>query len=48
VLEVAPDGTRTSLGGDGLVQPYGIAIGRHGEVYVANKSRQAGEVLRLR
>jgi hypothetical protein len=50
VLEVAPGGTRTSLGGDGLVQPYGIAIGRHGEVYVTNKSRQAGEgeVLRLR
>jgi hypothetical protein len=50
VLEIGPDGTRTSLGGEGLVEPYGIAIGRHREVYVTNKSRQAGEgeVLRLR
>jgi hypothetical protein len=50
VIQIAPDGTRTSLAGDGLVEPYGIAIGRHTEVYVTVRSRRAGEgqVLRLR
>jgi glucose/arabinose dehydrogenase len=50
VVEIAPDGTRTSVASDGLVEPYGIAIGRRGEIYVTNKSRQSGEgeVLRLR
>jgi hypothetical protein len=50
VVEIAPDGTRTSVASDGLVEPYGIAIGRRGEIYVTSKSRRAGEgeVLRLR
>jgi hypothetical protein len=50
VIKIARDGTRTSLASEGLVEPYGVAIGRHGEVYVTNKSSRAGEgeVLRLR
>ncbi|HEY0345667.1 MAG TPA: ScyD/ScyE family protein [Solirubrobacteraceae bacterium] len=50
VIAIAPDGTRTSVASDGLVEPYGIAIGRRGEIYVTNKSRRSGEgeVLRLR
>jgi hypothetical protein len=50
VIEIAPDGTRTSVASEGLVEPYGIAIGRRGEIYVTNKSRRSGEgeLLRLR
>lgn len=50
VIKIARNGTRTSIASDGLVEPYGIAIGRGGEIYVTNKSSQAGagEVLRLR
>ncbi len=50
VIKIARNGTRTSIASDGLVEPYGIAIGRRGEIYVTNKSSQAGvgEVLRLR
>ena len=50
VVRIARSGTRTSVASAGLVQPYGIAIGRGGEIYVTNKSSQAGvgELLRLR
>ena len=49
VLEIAPDGSKTTVADD-LPVPYGVAVGRHGRVYVTVNSTSAGEgqVLRLR
>jgi len=50
VVRISHDGTRTSIASEGLVEPYGIALGRRGEIYVSNKSTSAGEgeILRVR
>jgi hypothetical protein len=50
VVRISRDGTRTSIASEGLVEPYGIALGRRGEIYVSNKSTSAGEgeILRVR
>ena len=43
LIKIARNGTRKSVASDGLVEPYGVAIGRHGEIYVTNHSTSAGE-----
>jgi hypothetical protein len=50
VVRISRDGTHTSIASEGLVEPYGIALGRRGEIYVSNKSTSAGEgeILRVR
>jgi hypothetical protein len=50
VIKIARNGKRTSVASKGLVEPYGVAIGRHGEIYVTNHSTSAGEgeVVRVR
>jgi hypothetical protein len=50
VVRISRDGTRTSIASEGLVAPYGIAVGPRGEIYVSNKSTSAGEgeILRVR
>jgi DNA-binding beta-propeller fold protein YncE len=50
LIEIAPDGTQTTIASEGLVDPYGVAISRRGEIYVTNHSTSAGEgeVVRVR
>jgi hypothetical protein len=53
LLEIPPGGgaTHTSVASaEALVEPYGVAIGRHGELYVTNHSTSAGggQVVRVR
>jgi sugar lactone lactonase YvrE len=49
VVRIAPDGEKTIVA-DNLASPYGLAIGRGGDLYVTVNSTSAGEgqVLRLR
>jgi hypothetical protein len=49
LVEIARDGTRTTVADD-LPSPYGVAIGRRGDIYVTTHSTTAGggEVLRVR
>jgi glucose/arabinose dehydrogenase len=48
LLKVAPDGTRTTVIA-GLTRPGSVAVGRHGALYVSNRSRSigTGQVLRI-
>jgi hypothetical protein len=42
VIEVAQDGTKTTLASTGLVQPTGLAVGTDGSIYVSNDGDTAG------
>jgi hypothetical protein len=46
---VAPDGTVETIASEGLVNPYGVAISRKGDIYVSNHGTEAGtgEVVRV-
>lgn len=50
LIKIRPDGSRETVLSEGLVNPYGVAIGRGGDIYVSNYggSAGAGEVLRLK
>jgi hypothetical protein len=50
LIKIRPDGSRETVLSDGLVNPYGVAIGKRGDIYVTNHGASAGvgEVLRLR
>jgi len=47
---VERDGSHTTLASEGLVAPGGMAVARHGVIYVSNNTTSAGggEVLRIR
>jgi hypothetical protein len=49
LIKIRPDGSRETVLSEGLVNPYGVAIGRRGDIYVSNHGGSAGdgEVLRL-
>ena len=53
VVRIAPDGSRTHLGGSELVAPGGVAVGSDGKLYVANRSvfpgnfGRGGEIVRI-
>jgi hypothetical protein len=50
LIKIRPDGFRETVLSEGLVNPYGVAIGRRGDIYLSNHGGSArfGEVLRLR
>jgi hypothetical protein len=50
LIKVEPDGSRHTIASEGLVNPYGVAIGRRGDIYVSNHGAEAGagEVLRFK
>jgi hypothetical protein len=50
LIKIRRDGSRETVLSEGLVNPYGVAIGRDGDIYVSNHGAEAGagEVLRLR
>ena len=50
LIKIRPDGSRETVASEGLVNPYGVAIGRDGAVYVSNHGAEAGvgEVLRFK
>jgi len=50
LIKIRPDGSREVVLSDGLVNPYGVAIDRRGDIYVSNHGASAGlgEVLRLK
>jgi hypothetical protein len=50
LIRVERDGSRTTLAGEGLVAPGGMAVARHGVIYVSNNTTSAGggEILRIR
>jgi hypothetical protein len=50
LIRVEPDGSQETIASEGLVNPYGVAIGRWGDIFVSNHGAEAGvgEVLRLR
>jgi hypothetical protein len=50
LIKIRRDGSRETVLSEGLVNPYGVAIGRDGDIYVSNHGASAGlgEVLRLR
>jgi sugar lactone lactonase YvrE len=50
LIKIRPDGSRETVLTEGLVNPYGVAIGDRGDIYVSNHGSSAGigEVLRLR
>jgi hypothetical protein len=50
LIKIRPDGSRETVLSEGLVNPYGVAIGRRGDIYLSNHGGSAGigEVLRLR
>jgi glucose/arabinose dehydrogenase len=49
LIKIRPDGSRETVLDEGLVNPYGVAIGKRGDIYVSNHGGSAGigEVLRL-
>lgn len=49
LVRVERDGRQTEIASEGLFAPGGVAFGRHGAIYVSNKSilPGAGEVLRI-
>ena len=49
VIRISRHGKRKSVASAGLVEPYGVAIGRRGEIYVTNHSTAAdeGQVVRV-
>ena len=49
LIRIRPDGSRETVLSEGLVNPYGVAIGPDGDIYVSNHGSSAGvaEVLRL-
>lgn len=49
LVRVERDGSHTEIASDGLFAPGGLAFGRHGAIYVSNKSilPGQGEVLRI-
>jgi hypothetical protein len=49
LIKIRPDGSRETVLSEGLVNPYGVAIGPHGDIYVSNHGSSAGigEVLRI-
>jgi hypothetical protein len=50
LIKIRPDGSRETVLSEGLVNPYGVAIGDRGDIYVTNHGTSAGlgEVLRLK
>jgi hypothetical protein len=50
LIKIRPDGSRETVLTEGLVNPYGVAIGRRGDIYVSNHGGEAGlgEVLRIK
>jgi hypothetical protein len=50
LIKIRPDGSRETVLSEGLVNPYGVAIDRRGDIYLSNHGSSAGlgEVLRLR
>ena len=50
LIKIRPDGSRETVLSEGLVNPYGVAIGRRGDIYVSNHGGEAGlgEVLRIK
>ena len=50
LIKIRPDGSRETVLSEGLVNPYGVAIGRGGDIYLSNHGQSAGigEVLRLK
>jgi hypothetical protein len=50
LVKVAPGGSEHAIVADDLPSPYGVATGRHGDIYVTTHSSAAGsgEVLRVR
>lgn len=46
---VSPDGSVETIVSEGLIAPYGVAVGRNGDVYVSNLSAApgVGEVVRV-
>lgn len=43
LIRVAPDGTRTNIGGDELISPTALTVGPDDAIYVSNKGSIAGE-----
>jgi hypothetical protein len=50
LIKIRPDGSRETVLSEGLVNPYGVAIGRRGDIYLSNHGGSAGlgEVLRIK
>ena len=50
LIKIRRDGSRETVASEGLVNPYGVAIGRDGALYVSNHGAEAGlgEVLRFK
>jgi glucose/arabinose dehydrogenase len=50
LIKIRPDGSRETVLSEGLVNPYGVAIGDRGDIYLSNHGASAGlgEVLRIR
>lgn len=50
LIKIRSDGSRKTVASEGLVNPYGVAIGPDGAVYVSNHGAEAGvgEVLRFK
>jgi hypothetical protein len=50
LIKIRPDGSRETVLSEGLVNPYGVAIGDRGDIYLSNHGAQAGlgEVLRIK
>jgi hypothetical protein len=50
LIKIRPDGSRETVLSEGLVNPYGVGIGPHGDIYLSNHGQSAGigEVLRLK
>jgi hypothetical protein len=50
LIKIRPDGSRETVLSEGLVNPYGVAISRCGDIYVSNHGASAGvgEVLRIK
>ena len=50
LIKIRPDGSQETVLSEGLVNPYGVAIGHSGDIYLSNHGGSAGlgEVLRIR